>query len=96
MTGKNFQNIAKLIRKYRSQTDMSQNDLSAKLNYKNGQFISNVERGLCSVPLKTLKNLVAVLNIPADELREAMLQDYGMDIDNALENSVKLENGVSE
>ncbi len=96
MAEKNFQNIAQLIRKYRHKTDLSQTDLSVKLNYKNGQFISNVERGLCSVPLKTLKQIAEVLSIPSSELRDAMLQDYALDIDNALGNDVKLDNGVAE
>ena len=52
-----FQNIAKLIRQKRltHPKGYSQSELSHLLGYKNGQFISNVERALCNIPLKMLK-----------------------------------------
>ncbi|MBY0415911.1 MAG: helix-turn-helix domain-containing protein [Bdellovibrionales bacterium] len=75
---KTFKNIAKLIRKKRINhpKKYSQTELSLLLGYKNGQFISNVERGKCSIPLKSLRKVSKTLDIDIEELKEALLQDY--------------------
>ena len=79
-----FEATAKVIKSYRQKTSLSQSDLSVQLGYRNGQFISNVERGLCSIPLKKLKVVCHILAIPHDEMKEALLKDYSTDIDTAL------------
>lgn len=78
-----FNNIASLIKNKRSAhpRGLSQTQLSNLLGYKNGQFISNVERGLCSIPLKGMQKAVEVLKITPEELREAMLKDYAETLD---------------
>ena len=88
-----FTNIAKLIRTKRINhpKGYSQSELSHLLGYKNGQFISNVERALCNIPLKMLKKVSEVLDINADELKDAILKDH----DQTLDNYLKLE-GASE
>ena len=72
-----FENIAKLIRTKRINhtKGYSQSELSNLLGYKNGQFISNVERALCSIPLKMLRKVSEVLDISSEELKEAILKD---------------------
>lgn len=72
-----FDNIAALVRTKRADhpKELSQTDLSTLLGYKNGQFISNVERGLCSVPLKKLPELCSALSIPRDEVINALVSD---------------------
>jgi transcriptional regulator with XRE-family HTH domain len=74
---RSFKNIATLIRIKRvgHPKNYSQSDLSLLLGYKNGQFISNVERGLCNVPLKMMKKISEVLDITHDELKAAILKD---------------------
>lgn len=78
-----FNNIASLIKDKRSAhlRGLSQTQLSNLLGYKNGQFISNVERGLCSIPLKGMQKVVEVLKITPEELRDAMLKDYAETLD---------------
>jgi transcriptional regulator with XRE-family HTH domain len=75
---KQFKHIAKLVKDARLShpKKYSQAELSDALGYKNGQFISNIERGLCSVPLRSLYAVTEVLNIPADKLKEALLLDF--------------------
>ena len=75
---RSFKNIAALIRTKRINhpKNYSQSDLSLLLGYKNGQFISNVERGLCNVPLKMMKKISEVLDIPGDEIKVAILKDH--------------------
>jgi transcriptional regulator with XRE-family HTH domain len=72
-----FENIAQLIKTRRTNhpKGYSQSDLSHILGYKNGQFISNVERALCNIPLKMLRRVSEVLDIPRDELKAALLKD---------------------
>ncbi len=73
-----FENVAKLIKEKRMSHPKaySQSELSNLLGYKNGQFISNVERALCSVPLKMLGRVSEVLDISLDEVKLAVMKDY--------------------
>ena len=82
-----FKNIAQLIRAKRLQhpKGYSQSELSHLLGYKNGQFISNVERALCNVPLKMLGRVSEVLDINPQELKVAILKDHEETLNNYLE-----------
>ena len=82
-----FKNIAKLIRTKRLQhpKGYSQSELSHLLGYKNGQFISNVERALCNIPLKMLSKVSSVLDIHPAELKAAILQDHEETLNNYLQ-----------
>jgi transcriptional regulator with XRE-family HTH domain len=86
-----FKNIALLIRTKRMNHSKgySQSELSHLLGYKNGQFISNVERALCSIPLKMLKRVCEVLDISAEELRMAILKDQEETLNNYLNHKSK-------
>src|SRR3989338_3649248 len=81
-----FEHIAKLIRTKRINhaKGYSQSELSNLLGYKNGQFISNVERALCSIPLKMLRKVSEVLDIHSDELKESILKDQEATLNNYL------------
>ncbi len=80
---RSFENIAKLIRTKRTNhpKGYSQSELSHLLGYKNGQFISNVERALCNIPLKMLRRVSEILTIDAQELKEAILKDQENTLD---------------
>lgn len=71
-----FDNIADTVRFHRIKMGLSQTDLSKVLNYKNGQYISNVERGLCSLPARTLHKLSAALRVSTEDLVEKMVLDF--------------------
>lgn len=64
----------------------SQSELSHLLGYKNGQFISNVERALCNIPLKMLRRVSEVLDISSEELKAAILKDQEETLNNYLYN----------
>jgi transcriptional regulator with XRE-family HTH domain len=83
-----FKNIAQLIRTKRMNhpKGYSQSELSHLLGYKNGQFISNVERALCNIPLKMLRKVSEVLDITAEELKTAILKDQEETLNNYLYN----------
>ena len=86
---RSFSEMAKLIKNSRENraTALSQSQLSKLLGYKNGQFISNVERGLCNIPLKMVYNVSGVLDIPIDELKQALTKDFEDTIENYLKVS---------
>lgn len=75
---KNFDHMAKLIKNYRksSARNYSQSELSRSLGYKQGQFVSNIERGLCSLPLNKANKIIEELGIPKDELKQAYIDDF--------------------
>ena len=83
-----FKNIAQLIRTKRMNhpKGYSQSELSHLLGYKNGQFISNVERALCNIPLKMLRKVSEVLDITSDDLKAAILRDQEETLNNYLYN----------
>lgn len=83
-----FKNIAQLIRTKRMNhpKGYSQSELSHLLGYKNGQFISNVERALCNIPLKMLRKVSEVLDISPEELKAAILKDQEETLNNYLYN----------
>lgn len=71
-----FPHIAKLVRDSRLNTVLSQEGLSGLLGYKNGQFISNVERELCSIPTKRIGKLCEELKIERKTVIEAKKADF--------------------
>lgn len=87
-----FQHVAKLLKKYRNlhPKKYSQAELSNLLGYKNGQFISNIERGLCSIPLKNIVQVIDILDVPKQEMYDAVMKDFETTIDKYL----KLEPGI--
>lgn len=84
---RSFESIAKLIRDKRMNhpKGYSQSELSQLLGYKNGQFISNVERALCNVPLKMLAKVASILDITHNDLKGAILDDHKKTLENFLE-----------
>ncbi|MAZ48472.1 MAG: hypothetical protein CME65_07910 [Halobacteriovoraceae bacterium] len=88
-----FKHIAALIRNKRLQhpKGYSQSELSHLLGYKNGQFISNVERALCNIPLKMLGKVSEVLDIDPSELKAAILRDHEETLNNYLKTSENAE-----
>lgn len=72
---KKFSNIASLVREGRSANNLSQVQLSEVLGYKNGQFISNVERGLCSIPISKINSLAKAIKTDSNIIVTAMVAD---------------------
>ena len=81
-SSKNFSAIAQFVSKHRKLKGISQMSLAKKIGYKNGQFISNIERGLCSIPPEKAKVLCKELVIDSDldyineRLVDAVVLDY--------------------
>jgi len=73
---KTFNHIARVVRVHREALGISQYHLSQDLGFKNGQFVSNVERGLCSILIRKVGLLVELLSIPYLDVEEAMIKDH--------------------
>ena len=71
-----FNHIAKLVRINRHKLGLSQNDIAKMIGFaSSGQFVSNVERGLCSIPFRKVKTAAAVLGIEPSEVIDAIVED---------------------
>jgi transcriptional regulator with XRE-family HTH domain len=78
---------ATLIKRARINRRLSQNDVSVEVGFSKstqGQFISNLERGLCNIPPTKIKKLCTTLNIELNDLKLAMLRDYEIALDNEI------------
>ena len=73
---KKFENIAKVVRKCRKEAKLSQEKLSKSLGYKNGQFISNLERGKCGLPANKINITSELLNIDSMRIVDALVLDH--------------------
>lgn len=75
-----FDHIAKRVKESREFVSLSQEDLSKKLGYKNGQFISNVERAKCSLPIEKICKFCQLTKTETDPVIKALLWDYQMSV----------------
>ena len=71
-----FKSIGALISTARIKQGVSQEAVALLIGYKNGQFISNVERGKCSIPATRIIQTCRVLQITSTNIKEAMIHDY--------------------
>lgn len=77
---KTFENMASLIRTNRRMLNaknggLGQLELSRMLGLKNGQYISNIERGLCGLCASSAKKLSIILGIKLEDLADAVAKD---------------------
>ncbi len=72
-----FKNISRVIKvSRRAKPGLSQGKLATALGYKDAQFISNVERGVCGLPIKKLIRAAELLSIDTIVITDAMIADY--------------------
>jgi transcriptional regulator with XRE-family HTH domain len=74
------ESISSLIHQWRDLRSITQAQLAKKLGYSTSQFISNVERGICSFPVKKAKKLAKILDIPYDLLKTAYIADLSEEL----------------
>lgn len=72
---KRFHNVAKLMRLKRMELGLSQSQTAKLIGFVRGQFVSNVERALCSVPPKKIESTARVLQVDPSEIINAILED---------------------
>lgn len=65
--------LGEFLKQARVKAKLTQGDVSKSLGYTSPQFISNIERGLSVVPLKTLAILVHQYRINPDLMIKTLL-----------------------
>jgi transcriptional regulator with XRE-family HTH domain len=87
---KQFPSIAKLVKDKRKELRISQYSVSFDLGFQaRGQFISNLERGLCSIPKKDIAKLSSILKVDQDEIITAMIEDYALELYSYKEQNIE-------
>lgn len=67
--------IGKFIKVRRSELGLSQNDLARSLGYNTSQYISNIERGLASIPFAKIQEMSALLKVDYRHLLNLKLME---------------------
>lgn len=81
--------VAKIMRGKRIELGFSQDGIAQLIGMKQGQFISNIERNLCALPVKYVHKVGKILEINADTLASAMKEDFAEYIDEQVASQVK-------
>ncbi len=68
--------LGPIIRERRRTLNLSQKKLAQLMGYKNGQYVSNMERGLSSLPIRGILAITIHLRLPMVVLKEALVNDY--------------------
>lgn len=84
--GREFSHMAKLIRDARQKSGMSQIKAApffGSNSVNNGQLLSNIERGIASIPLKRAKFICDKFGIEDWEFKAAFLKDVSSKLEKA-------------
>lgn len=76
--------LGSFLKNKRVQLGLTQSEVAQKLGYSSPQFISNVERGLCAPPLKSLKKITELLQIDPKDLMSLILSEQQAILQTAL------------
>ena len=67
--------IGKFIKVRRTELGLSQNDLARSLGYNTSQYISNIERGLASIPFAKIQDMSTLLKVDYRHLLNLKLME---------------------
>jgi len=62
------------LKEVREQAAYTQADVSTKLGYTSPQFISNIERGISVIPLKTLARMISLYKVNPEGVTKIILE----------------------
>ena len=68
--------LSEYLRKCREAAELTQYEVSKHLGFKCGQYVSNIERGKCGPPLKSLKDYAEKINADYETLVRLMTKNY--------------------
>lgn len=66
--------LGDFLRDTRETSHMTQADVSQRLGYSSPQFISNIERGISVIPLKTLAKMVTLYKVNPEVVVRIILE----------------------
>lgn len=85
-----YTKLGEYLQEMRTKANLTQREVSLALGYSSAQFISNFERGIAVPPLKKLKILVKMYNMPVDTVMEMILDAEREIISTALRSKSKV------
>ena len=68
-------NLGIYLRRKRVIRGLTQSNVASKLGYGSPQFISNIERGIANVPLKSLRRIIDLYQVPPLEVLNILMND---------------------
>ena len=63
------------LRQKRESKGLTQAQVASQLGYGSPQFISNIERGVSRVPVKSLKSFINLYGLQVDEVIDLLLEE---------------------
>lgn len=103
---KKYTTIARTIKSIRVEKNLTQRTLAEMLGLRKKvgpQFISNCERGLCSLPIPLLIKICDITGVHSDVIKNALIEDFNINFkqtkqDYYLEktNKNEVQNGQEE
>jgi len=66
--------LGSFLKDVREQSNFTQADVSSRLGYTSPQFISNIERGISVVPLKTLARMLNLYKVNPESVVKIILE----------------------
>lgn len=67
--------LGEALKKARQEKGLSQGDVAKMTNFKNAQFISNIERGLALPPSHLMRLFIKIYNIDLEYVLKALSED---------------------
>ena len=67
--------MGNFLRQKRESKGLTQAQVATQLGYGSPQFISNIERGVSRVPVKSLRSFISLYDLQVDEDIELMLKE---------------------
>jgi transcriptional regulator with XRE-family HTH domain len=68
--------LGSYFKRKREENGLTQLEVSRALGYTSSQYISNFERGLCTPPMKKLKQLVKLFRLDENEVLRMLVEQY--------------------
>ena len=67
--------MGNFLRQKRESKGLTQAQVATQLGYGSPQFISNIERGVSRVPVKSLRSFISLYDLQVDEVIELLLNE---------------------
>ena len=75
MSNESARRLGVYLKTQRERRGLTQSEVANKLGYGSPQFISNIERGISNVPIKSLRVIIDLYQIPAEEVIDILIQE---------------------
>lgn len=76
-----YRELGDYVRSVRIEAGISQRELGEKLGYSSGQYISNIERGMCPFPIAKVGEFCRLTGIKPGKLIDSMVNAYREEIE---------------